>query len=101
MKHWNLILDDLYSSQHTYPPLADYNTALEKFRLLVTRRRAHSLLEKMPDQGITEAYETLKDMYEFYASRSEAEWSPSLVQETVSVNFVKSYDRPEFPVAEE
>lgn len=98
MKHWDLILDDP-AYRFIGRAWDAHSGERENFQLWLLRRIAHSLLDKVPDEGLPEAYETLKDMCEFYISRSETRWHPPLAERNVWINPMKSYDRPEFPIS--
>lgn len=104
-KHWDLVLDDpaydfLGSSARGFMRRAFsvHGGELETFRLWLLRRHSHWLLDRIPDEGLTEVQETLKDIHEFYRSRPETSWYPP-VERSVLVNHIRSYDRPEFPLA--
>lgn len=60
----------------------------------------HVLVERLPQDGLEEAFVTLRDMYEFYATRSKVNALPSAPQK-LPAKQGKSYERPSFHIEEE
>lgn len=63
------------------------------------RLASHILVELIANSGLDETLETLKELYEFYATRSENPEIPSQTQATGFTGRVThTYVRPEFPI---
>jgi hypothetical protein len=67
---------------------------------ILKRLICHALLQRISDDALSEAIESLSDMYEFY--RHPPLQPPALpVPTSISVRMGPGYVRPVFPVAEE
>jgi len=60
----------------------------------------HALIHRLPDQGLTEAVESLTGLYEFYTAPVEPP-KPLLPHSRVKGRITGSHVRPVFPVTEE
>ena len=98
-KPWSLTLPDLNGLDETLG-FATRKLNSKRVEVLLLRGRCHLLLNSVPDEGLAEVHETLKEIREFYASRHVTE-SAFPTEQTTTVRITGSYDRPEFPVSED
>ena len=70
--------------------------SLARLGIICDRRTCHSYINLLPDEGLDELLETLKEIEEFYRLQSTQEKlpEPKLVKATVG----KGYIRPSFPI---
>lgn len=99
-KLWHLILDDVHPGFEDDPLHATHRLDSERMRSLWIRKQVHLLIERIPEQGLAEAYESLRDIYEFHSTQPEESWVPR-TEDEVWVYPIESHQRPEFPVLED
>jgi len=83
-----------------FHPQATFGEAVETWFFPMCRVACHFIVDKIPDEGLRELAETLGDLYEFYAARSEQ--PPQLRHDrVVNTRVVECRERPAFYVTEE
>lgn len=67
-------------------------------RKILLRLACHILVARIPSQGLSELYETLTDIHEFYLPQLEQESLLLSQPQQVKAEYGTSSIRPEFPV---
>jgi hypothetical protein len=66
----------------------------------IARLFCHAVLQKLPDNALSEAVESLAQIFEFYSSNN-APMPPKLPAQAISARWGQGYVRPIFPVDED
>jgi hypothetical protein len=67
------------------------------------RLACYAIIDLIPDAGLLELLDSMKDVYEWHVGREQNPPTPNLHLQAAVLrgNVVESYTRPVFPIAEE